>query len=42
MSSSTPRAAMPSRTAMMSFFFAPMLFTSLAGKPLYIVPSTNT
>jgi hypothetical protein len=36
------RAAIPSRAAMMSFFSAPMLFTSLAGKPLYIVSSTNT
>jgi hypothetical protein len=42
MSSSTPRLAIPSRAARMSFFSAPMLFTSLAGKPLYIVSSTNT
>ena len=33
---------MPSRAHMMSFASAPMLFTSLAGRPLYIVSFTNT
>ena len=42
MSSSTPRETMPSRATKMELRSAPIDFTSLAGKPLYICPRTNT
>ena len=41
-SSRTPRDVMPSRAHMMLPRRAPVLFTSVAAKPLYIWPSTNT
>ena len=42
MSSSTPRETMPSRATMIELRIAPIDFTSLAGKPLYICPRTKT
>ncbi len=41
-SSSTPRPTIPSNAALIEFRRAPTLVTSVAGKPLYISPPTNT